>query len=626
MITESYCQENIFINSNPTNNPDSLETWLKENPKPTITRLRNLFKLQKTYLWTTSEKSVVEEFGQLSKQLHNSSGIEFYSLLKALHLNTVSKSEEAKLYFSNAMNLIENESSPIAKFTCYTYCALIFNDTKRISDNKLSKKYVEKANTYLKFINNPHDKLYYLFVNLFIEIYSKEPNQGKIAKLFGDIDDICYMNPETKYSTSQMGITKILTHIMAKQFKNGIEIGEKLLTQLKKDDHHQNAKVYYFIAICYSHCGMIEKAKFAFNQALLNLRNRNKNFVSNQGNTTNYEFKLDILVAYRDFAKSIFAKSLVNSLADSIILYKSLETKEANDRAILEIQSQYNLSKIENEKKIAFIQANQKIKENYALYRFLIFASVLITLMVYLLFRLQYLNKKLKILLSFRDQFYTIFTHDIRKSINSLATTGSMLKYLIDNKKTNEIEVITQQISWMSSSTLQLVDNILDWGISNGYIVDATPIKTNITETIQDIFRYYKASIANKKIEIVFDIEDSLIIKTSKNCFEIIFRNMLSNAQNHTPIEGKITIKANYINNMIRVSIENTMEEIQNYKIDYINQIFNDVQHPAVGEKGLGLGIILMKTYADKNNTKLTASISSNNSVVFSMNIINESK
>lgn len=43
MLPESHCQENIFINSNPINNPDSLETWLKENPKPTITRLRNLF-------------------------------------------------------------------------------------------------------------------------------------------------------------------------------------------------------------------------------------------------------------------------------------------------------------------------------------------------------------------------------------------------------------------------------------------------------------------------------------------------------------------------------------------------------------------------------------------------------
>lgn len=522
------------------------------------------------------------------------------------------------------MNLIENENDPVTKFTCYTYCALIFNDTKRISDNRLSKKYIEKANLFLKFIKNPHDKLYYLFVSLFTEIYSKEPNNGKIAKIFAEIDDICYMNPETKYSMSQLGITKMMTYIMSNQFKRGIEIGERLLTQLKIDDHHQRAKVYYFIAICYSNCGMIEKAKFAFNQALINLQNRNKNFVSNQGNTTKYEFKLDILAAYRDFAKSISAKNLVNSLADSIILYKSLETKEANDRAILEIQSQYNLSKIENEKKIAFIQANQKIKENYTLYWFLFFAAVLILIMFYLLFRLQYLNKRLKRLLTFRDQFYTIFTHDIRKSINSLATAGSMLKYLIDNKKTNETEVVTQQISWMSSNTLQLVDNILDWGISNGYIVDTTPIQTNITETIRDIFKYYKSSIDNKKIEIVIDIEDSLIIYTSKNCFEIIFRNMLSNAQNHTPNEGKIEIKAAAINNRIRVSIENTVEEINYSNIDYMNQIFNDVQHPVVGENGLGLGIILMKTYADKNNTKLMANITSNNSVIFSMSIITQ--
>jgi hypothetical protein len=83
LLSISFCttaQENIFINSNAVNNPDSLENWLKANPEPNLARLRNLFKLEKNYMWSISSKSVIEEIGSLSKELNNKYGTTFYLL------------------------------------------------------------------------------------------------------------------------------------------------------------------------------------------------------------------------------------------------------------------------------------------------------------------------------------------------------------------------------------------------------------------------------------------------------------------------------------------------------------------------------------------------------------------
>lgn len=619
----SKAQENIFVDTNPVNNIDSLETWLIQNPKPNLTRLRNLFKLQKTYLWEANEKSVLEEFGQLSHQLNNSSGIKFYSLLKALRLSAASKSEEAKLYFSKAMNLIESGDDKLSKFICYTYCAMIFLDSKRISDNALSKKYIEKAKIFAANVENPHDKLIYLVVNSFIETYSISTNQAKLSVIFKEANSLMNKNPSTNYAKFTFSYLEMEEKIKAQQYEEGVRIGEQIVKVLDKKSHRLLARNYYPLAICYQRLGLIQKAKWAFEQALIFDKKISKDFVPNQGNTTRYELRLSIFNDFRVFAIETSNTKLVNSLADSIILYKNLEKKELNDKLMLEIQNQYNLSKSENEKKIAVILAEQKAKENAQLGLYLASAIILLSLMIYLYFQLRKSNRRLKKLNLFRDQFYTLFTHDIRRSINSLATAGGMLNNLIQNNKTDEINIITKQIDWMAYHTLQLVDNILDWGINNGYKIDTKPQQFDISEEIRNTFNKYKSAIVTKKIEVQLEVEDFLIINTSQSCFDIIFRNMLGNAFSHTPKAGNIRITAkSYKQDSVRVSIENTVDEIDYPKINYINQVFKDKQLPAVGENGLGLGVVLMKTYADKSNTKLEASITSKNTIAFSITVL----
>jgi signal transduction histidine kinase len=301
-----------------------------------------------------------------------------------------------------------------------------------------------------------------------------------------------------------------------------------------------------------------------------------------------------------------------------------LESKELNERAIIEVQEKYYLSKAENEKKQAEMQAIQRYKENRMLYWYLFFAFIMISALIYFSFRLSVTNDKLKKLNLFRDQFYTIFTHDIRKSINSLGTVGGMLNQLISQNKTQEINIVSKQIDWMSSKTLNLVDNLLDWGINNGYKVDTTATQVDLIKEMKGTISYFGPAITTKNINASVNSDDSLLINTSQNCFEIIFRNMLSNAVNHTQEGGKIVINTKSLENrQVVVSIENSVSNLNIEKIEMISQIFDNKYKPVVGGDGLGLGIILMKTYADKINAKLSIDSSIDNTIKLSLTVIN---
>lgn len=624
----SNAQENIFLNSNPVNNIDSLEIWLKENPAPNITRLRNLYKLEKSYFWQLRNESVLEEIGGLSNQLNNKPGKGLYLLIKALLLNKGDKNKEAKQYFVRAMDILEKENDPTLRLITYAFCCSMVIDSKGGSDNIQAKQFLEKASKYYDRVANPHDKIIFLLLGVHVENFSKNPDKEKILQNFTQVTKMTSGKKEFDYFINQMEMGKMGDYIyVSKNYKDAILLGESIEKRIDKKNYFFIANLYYFLGIAYHHQNMPDKADFAFQEALNYYPKFNISNLYTLANGTKYEFKITIFDEYRAFAKTINNKTLALALSDSVILYKTLEAKEINDKAIVEIQEQYNSAKSENEKQLALLEAKQEAQENNRLYWYLGFAVLLLLILIYLLYRLSHSNKKQKKLILFRDQFYTIFTHDIRKSINSLAMAGSMLNQLILQKKNEEIKIITKQIDWMSNNTLQLVDNILDWGISNGYKIDNTPSQTNITEAIHEVFNNYKSSLAAKQIECNLMVEDNLIINTSKSCFEVIFRNTLSNAKNNTSAGGNIIVKAKFDKyGAAIVSIENTVEEIDYGKINYVNQIFSDEQLPAVGENGLGLGIILMKTYADKNQTKVMANISSKNSVTFSIILHNQSQ
>lgn len=277
------------------------------------------------------------------------------------------------------------------------------------------------------------------------------------------------------------------------------------------------------------------------------------------------------------------AKTLVNATTENVQIKQNSEKQMALARSLI----------IEN--------TNQRLN------RYLWIVSVLLILMsitLLILIKCYYREKQIT---SFRDKFYTILTHDLRGSINSLTNMGSVLNHLIRMKNAVELEQVSNQIDYLSCSTSLLLDNMLDWGTSKSYGMDITAQSFDISFFLNELVAHYLPALRTKNITIYLQIPSNLILKTSPKCIDIILRNLIANAMSNTESGGSITIelKENLQTQQISIGVCDTGEGIEESKLAFIKKVFNRKITPEVGDSGLGLGIILISHYARKNNSTL---------------------
>jgi signal transduction histidine kinase len=115
-----------------------------------------------------------------------------------------------------------------------------------------------------------------------------------------------------------------------------------------------------------------------------------------------------------------------------------------------------------------------------------------------------------------------------------------------------------------------------------------------------------KAQAENKKITIVNENTESLIVHAHQNSVNTVVRNLISNAIKFTPDEGTITLKLKRNGADVMVSVTDTgvgMSEV------VVNKLFRlDAKLTTKGtanEKGTGLGLILCKEFIEKNGGRI---------------------
>jgi signal transduction histidine kinase len=115
-----------------------------------------------------------------------------------------------------------------------------------------------------------------------------------------------------------------------------------------------------------------------------------------------------------------------------------------------------------------------------------------------------------------------------------------------------------------------------------------------------------KAQAENKKITIVNENTESLIVHAHQNSVNTVVRNLISNAIKFTQDEGTITLKLKRKGADVMVSVTDTgvgMSEA------VVNKLFrHDAKLTTKGtanEKGTGLGLILCKEFIEKNGGRI---------------------
>ncbi|HTK19380.1 MAG TPA: GAF domain-containing sensor histidine kinase [Mucilaginibacter sp.] len=211
-------------------------------------------------------------------------------------------------------------------------------------------------------------------------------------------------------------------------------------------------------------------------------------------------------------------------------------------------------------------------------------------------------NKHLNHMAETHKKMTSILAHDVRSPMVSI-------KGIIDYKKAGlfgeeEAEEMMDIALEQLSNTLQMVDDVVDWGQSQLKYYDVQKEIVNLREVVSTIFGYeaLKARIKNNEL---LNYVDDIQLLTDKNAITFIIRNLVSNANKFTE-NGEIRISAVKTPNHIDIYIEDTgagmAEEIS-------SKLFTNATVSTTGtknEKGNGLGLLLVNEYINKLNGSIS--------------------
>lgn len=185
-----------FKDTYPENNTDSLEQWLKHYPAQDEERLKNLCKLERTYLWKLSPKlfSHLDDMKRVAMKINHKGGIAFARYMESIKLNMTSNNQLSEKYMSEAMKMVEamnDISSHIGILSIQTIISMNYKDPR---DNKIAEYYYAKAKALYPKTNDIHDQLFFLMAALDLE------NQRRLIQN-NNIELLIMVNKFLSYTT-----------------------------------------------------------------------------------------------------------------------------------------------------------------------------------------------------------------------------------------------------------------------------------------------------------------------------------------------------------------------------------------------------------------------------------------
>jgi PAS domain S-box-containing protein len=203
-----------------------------------------------------------------------------------------------------------------------------------------------------------------------------------------------------------------------------------------------------------------------------------------------------------------------------------------------------------------------------------------------------------------KDKFLSIISHDLRTPFTSILGFTDLLlsdEDLSEKEKKQYIGFIQES----SKSMLELVNSLLDWTRLQTGRIKFEPEIIKANEVIENSLNALSGTAFQKKINLISEIDDELMIFADKNLIGQVFNNLISNAIKFTNEGRKITISANPSSQIrfVEFSVKDSGVGIKEENLKDLFKIdAKFTTEGTAGEKGSGFGLSLVKEIIEKHS------------------------
>jgi signal transduction histidine kinase len=209
-------------------------------------------------------------------------------------------------------------------------------------------------------------------------------------------------------------------------------------------------------------------------------------------------------------------------------------------------------------------------------------------------------TNKLVEIVSTNAKFLSIIAHDLRSPFSSIIGILELLKISLKEFNKNEIEEYVEIVYNSANNTLTLLDNLLEWAVSQNKEKNFRPVKINLCELLREEIENLKTLASQKQIKLRHLVRPDLNVTADIQMVKTILRNLISNAIKYTNVNGEIIINANEVKQYVEIAIKDNGVGISTENQRKLFKI--DAFHSTPGthdEKGSGLGLLLCKEFVE---------------------------
>jgi signal transduction histidine kinase len=542
---------------------------------------------------------------KLSIQLNYKSGI--VRALNSLALNYYYSAdyERAFYFFQEQLKKLQDPND-FNDIHTEAECLRMIGEVLRASkDYDFSLEYLKRAEDIFKSIKDSYGlaKTYNRFAAVYLEkyIYSIEirvtdyiekSNQIAINKGYYEIVANNFNILATYYASQ-------------KDFDKAIEIFKKTIDYFKNDEKFsEKPNVLRNLASTYSQIGIRDSALFYARMAYYSSK---KNNVSIYIYESTYQLFNIFYNHFQNLDSAMFYIIESNTYKDKIY-------DEEKNRA--QIQSQ-----IKFESKLKDQQISKQKELN--IYQITVFIIILLLMTAIILViinksklqkksneAIKIQNDKLEELNISKDKFFSIIAHDLKNPIGALRNLSGMLEsdyeYLSEDEKRDFIRILSES----SNTVLELLENLLTWSRSQRNKIEFSPNFNDFNQIVSAVVNISKIQAEYKKIQIINEIPPRTIAYYDDNMIYAVLRNLVSNSIKFSNSNSSIFIKCLNVKNgndkFLQVSV---VDEGIGMSEEVVKELFSLTTKSSTtgtsGEKGTGLGLILVKEFITKNKGKI---------------------
>ena len=234
---------------------------------------------------------------------------------------------------------------------------------------------------------------------------------------------------------------------------------------------------------------------------------------------------------------------------------------------------------------------------------------------------------KLKELNKSKDKFFSIIAHDLRSPFSSLIGLSEILLEDAEELSKKDITFYASEINTASKNVLKLLENLLQWARIQTGRMEFEPTDINLFNLVSASVSLLARNAAKKGIELINSVSDMLTVYADHNMLQSIIQNLISNAIKFTSKDGKIEIGAMLSGDNVEIFVKDDGVGISKQDLKKIFKIDQHITSKGTAnEKGSGLGLILCKELAEKNNGDIRVSSEINKGSTFTLTLPREKR